>query len=87
MRGWGMVAWPAGRVLPRLDGDNATPGNRLWAALRVWHVSAVNRKRLAKGKPGQLAARRGSMGDRRPHEKVEIKLNCTFRAAGTVFSR
>ena len=55
----------AGSVLPRLDGDPGAPGDGLRAALRVRHVSAVDRERLAARAPGQLAAAAGPLGESR----------------------
>ena len=69
----------AGRVLPRFDGDDAAPGDGLRAALRVRHVPAVDRERLAARASGQLAAPAGPLGGgSRRSEAVEVKLGCTF---------
>ena len=58
--------WPAGGVLPRFDGDHAAPGDGLRAALRVRHVSSVNRTRLAARTSGQLVAPAGPLGSLAP---------------------
>ena len=39
-----------------LDGDDAASGDGLWAALRIWHVQTVDRRRLAARTARQLAA-------------------------------
>src|SRR6266403_4742814 len=46
---------PARGLFPRLDGHDGAPGDGLRPALRVWHVPAVDRGRLAAGAPGPLA--------------------------------
>ena len=55
----------AGRLLPRFDGDHAAAGDGLRPALRVRHVPAGDRERLAARTARQLAAPPGSVGGRR----------------------
>jgi starch phosphorylase len=43
-------------LLSRFDGRNAAAGDGLRSALRIWHVQAVHRRRLAARMSGQLAA-------------------------------
>ena len=53
---------PARRLLPRFDGDAVAAGLRLRHPLRVRHVQAAHRERLAGRASGQLAALRQSLG-------------------------
>jgi hypothetical protein len=62
-------SWPSGRLLSRLDGDNAAARDGLWTALRARHLSAEDPQRLAGGAPGQLAQLPRSLGDRAPRRK------------------
>ena len=55
---------PPRGVLPRLDGDDAAPGHGLRAALRVRHLQADDRGRLAARAAGQLAAPARPLGGR-----------------------
>ena len=57
-------ARPPRGVLPRLDGDDAAPGHGLRAALRVRHLQADDRGRLAARAAGQLAAAARPVGGR-----------------------
>ena len=57
-------ARPPCRVLPRFDGDDAAPGDGLRPSLRVRHLPADHRGRLATRAAGQLAAATRSMGSR-----------------------
>ena len=57
-------AGPAGRLLPRLDGDAPDPGHRLRPALRIRHVPPGDRRRPAGRAPGQLAASSRPVGGR-----------------------
>ena len=56
----------AGRLLPRLDGHAAAPGHGLRPALRIRHLPADHRGRLAARTAGQLAAAARSVGGRPP---------------------
>ena len=57
-------ARPPGGLLPRLDGHDAAPGDGLRAALRVRHLQADHRGRLAARAAGQLAASARPLGGR-----------------------
>ena len=74
---------PAGGVLPRLDGHDAPAGHGLWAALRIRHVSTVHSRTVGnKRTPTTGSARPDPWEIARPHEKVEVKLNCSFEVRG-----
>ena len=72
-----------GGLLSRLDGDDATPGDGLWAALRIRHVQAVHRRRLATRAvqtTGCAARTRGRSLART--RRWKCKLNCSFEMHG-----
>ena len=72
----------AGGLLSRFDGDDAVAGDGLRSALRIRHLQADHPGRLAAGTAGQLAARPDPWEVARPHETVEVKLNCSFEMRG-----
>ena len=66
---------PAGGLLPRLPGDAGDPDARLRHPLRVRHLPAGDRRRLAGREDRQVAALRQSLGAARgPEWAVEVKL-------------
>ena len=67
-----------GGVFSRLDGHDAASGDGLWSALRIWDVSAVVGTAGSRSSPTTGCATADPWEIGRPHEKVEIKLNCTF---------
>ena len=70
-----------GGVLPRLDGDDAAAGHGLRAALRVRHLQADHRRRLAARAAGQLAAPAGPVGGRPPAREGRDQAELLLRGA------
>ena len=56
----------SGRVLPRLDGHDAAAGHGVRAPVRVRHVPAIDRERLATRAARQLASSPRPVGGRSP---------------------
>ena len=73
-----------GGVLSRLDGDDAAAGHGLRPALRIRHLPAVARERLAARTAGQLAAIPRSVGGRASQRasRGQAQLRCSSCAAG-----
>ena len=69
----------AGGLLHGFDGHAAAPGDGLWAALRVRHFQA-DRSATAGSRNSRITgcARPDPWEVARPHEKVEVQLNCSF---------
>ena len=69
----------AGRVLPRFDGDHAAPGDGLRAALRVRHVSSVDRDAAGSasirttGCAGRTRGKSRAAARRRGHARLHLR--------------
>ena len=82
MRAWATAGWAGWRLAFSTHGHDAASGHGLRLALRIRHVQAVHQGRLAAGTAGQLAAPPDPWEVARPHEKVEVQLNCSFEMRG-----